>query len=393
MIFGHEGLPRSGKSAEAMTIIVDALRAGRVVVTNIAGINHKAFSDYLAIPLDTVKRLLQVIEPPEGMAEEQVVPYVKQAFLDRAHKDCLWIWDEINQFWPPDRQPLHPDWAKFVTEHGHKGIDILIMGQDLTELHKTWRGRLQRYTRFTKLDMMGKENEYHWASMTNIGRNKFKQTAAGKKPYNKEFWGFYKSHDDGTTNKGNIKDQRFSVFQTKHKVWGGIFAALLFGACYQVWGFFNPDLPADTKPASVSSASSAAQPAKPSNQLVAAPAATTTRVEYAPQPKAEEQRKPVDYLDRFAMEYQVRLSGYLDRAEPQPGKPAFDFVLEFVDTAYRVKERMNRQAVAALGWDMERTGYGLRLTKGDIEVIARPWPLDNFGKVPQTTIASLKPGA
>ncbi|WP_447097020.1 zonular occludens toxin domain-containing protein [Pseudomonas aeruginosa] len=105
---------------------------------------------------------------------------MKGQFFANRHHDCLWIWDEINQFWPPDRQPLSADWAKFVTEHRHLGIDILIMGQDLTELHQTWRKRLQRYTRFTKLDMMGKDDQYHWASYSSAGRLRFKQTASGR---------------------------------------------------------------------------------------------------------------------------------------------------------------------------------------------------------------------
>ncbi|TEN10078.1 zonular occludens toxin domain-containing protein [Pseudomonas aeruginosa] len=217
MIFGHEGLPGSGKSLEAMVHVVNSLLSGRTVVTNISGIDHRAISEHLAIPLPTVQQLLICLEAPDELDEDAKVAWVKGQFFANRHHDCLWIWDEINQFWPPDRQPLSADWAKFVTEHRHLGIDILIMGQDLTELHQTWRKRLQRYTRFTKLDMMGKDDQYHWASYSSAGRLRFKQTASGKKPYNKDFFGFYKSHDDGTANVANYQDKRFSVFQAKHK--------------------------------------------------------------------------------------------------------------------------------------------------------------------------------
>ncbi|MEF9673180.1 zonular occludens toxin domain-containing protein [Pseudomonas sp. PCH446] len=129
--------------------------------------------------------------------------------------------------------------AKFVTEHGHLGIDILVMGQDLTELHQTWRKRLQRYTRYTKLDMMGKEESFHWASYSNSGRNRFKKTADGTKPYNKKLFPLYQSHRADTQNKGNYKDKRYGIFQTKHKVYGAFFVLMLFYAMYHIYTYFK----------------------------------------------------------------------------------------------------------------------------------------------------------
>ncbi|WP_347506586.1 zonular occludens toxin domain-containing protein [Pseudomonas anguilliseptica] len=385
MIFGNEGLPRSGKSADSMTHIVDSVRHGRTVITNIHGINHKAISEYLAIPLPTVKRLLVCLEPPAELEEEEVVEWVKAEFLKNAVNDCLWIWDEINQFWPVDRQPLHADWAKFITEHGHKGIDVLIMGQDLQELHTTWRRRLQRYTRFTKLDMMGKENEYHWASYNNCGRNKFKKTAEGKKLYNKDYFGFYKSHDDDTTNKGNYKDKRFSIFQGKHKFYAALYLSALVVAGWYLIDFWSGDaLGAKTPEASAEHA----QPLQPVQHM-----APKTEVAKVAQGVSQEVRPdpPIDYFDDFATQYQLRLGAIVDRADPQPGKAAFEFVLDFLDPAYRVKESMRRVDVAALGWAIERTPFGLVLTKQGKIHIARPWPLDNSGKVPREHLAAMKP--
>lgn len=382
MIFGNEGLPRSGKSLDAMQHIIDSIHAGRVVVTNIHGLSYDAISEYCSIPLPSLKRLLITVVPPASMDEEQKVSYVKDEFLKQQIPDCLWIWDEINQFWPPERQPLPAEWAKFITEHGHLGIDILIMGQDLSELHTTWRKRLQRYTRFTKLDMMGKEDHFHWRSFTNIGKNKYRATAEGKKPYKKEFFPLYKSHRDETTNKGNYKDPRFGVFQTKHKVWAAIFGLVLCAAIYNVVGFFRPpehvDAELNDEPAKVPVSAPAADPVPPVEHV--------ELTEHVVQ-----KREPIDYLDKFASQYDLRLGAILDRSSPQPGQAAFEFVLDFVDPAYRIKERMHRADVASLGWAIERHPYGIRISKGDVAYVARPWPLDNFGKVPQQTIQSLKP--
>lgn len=384
MIFGNEGLPRSGKSLDAIQHIVDSLQAGRTVITNIHGLSEKAISEYCAIPLPTVQRLLVCIVPPKELDEEKKVDYVKAEFLKRQVNDSLWIWDEINQFWPPERQPLPAEWAKFITEHGHLGIDILIMGQDLSELHTTWRKRLQRYTRFTKLDMMGKDDQFHWRSLTNIGKNKFRATAEGKKPYKKEFFPLYKSHRDETTNKGNYKDKRFGVFQAKHKFWGAVFAVVLGIAIWNVAGFFSaPEVPEKTESGASAAPEPAAAPAPKPEPVPEADAVVSETV--------ETKREPIDYLDQFAQQYQLRLGAILDRPNPEPGQAAFEFVLDFVDPSYRLKERMRRVDVASLGWAIERHPYGIRIAKGDISYVARPWPLDNFGKVPQETVKALKP--
>lgn len=390
MIFGNEGMPRSGKSLDAMQHIVDSLRSGRTVVTNVAGVSHKALSEYLAIPLPTVQRLLIVIEPPADMDEEEKVAYVKEQFYAKRIPDSLMIWDEINQFWPPDRQPLPAQWAKFVTEHGHEGIDILIMGQDLSELHTTWRKRLQRYTRFTKLDMLGKDDQMHWGSYTNVGKNRYKLMADGKKPYNKEFFPLYKSHRDTTTNKGNYKDSRFSVFQTKHKVYGAAFGLLLCYCLYVIYGFFTPE-PVQAEPVTASAENKTesvkAAPAKASAQSEDLQQAVPSVAEVEMPP----QRPPIDYLDERAQKYDLRLTGIMDRLNPQPGKAAFEFSIDFLDESYRVKERMTREDVASLGWTIERKPYGILISREGVSYVVRAWPLDNWGKVPQQTIASLKP--
>ena len=391
MIFGSEGLPRSGKSLEAMQHIIDSLARGRTVVTNIHGIDKKAMSEYLVIPLPTVERLLiTLVHPFEDHEEEKVVPWVKDEFLKHAVTDSLWIWDEINQFWPPDRQPLSPQWAKFVTEHGHFGIDILIMGQDLTELHTTWRKRLQRYTRYTKLDMMGKEDSFHWASYSNSGRNKFKRTAEGTKPYNKAFFPLYQSHRAETQNKANYKDKRYGVFQTKHKVYALIFAALLLYAMYYIWGFFH-HAPVVT-PAVESSSSQSTVPGS-SSPVAPGAVAKTAPVVAEPKPDAQPSKPvPIDYLDKMASKYDLRLAGLLERS-PQAGdtRPWLEFQIDVVDASYHIKERFNRASVAALGWDIKRTDYGLEISKQGVVYVVRPWPLDNWGKVSRQAITDIKP--
>lgn len=393
MIFGSEGLPRSGKSLEAMQHVVDSLTKGRMVVTNIHGINRQALSELLVLPLPTIDRLLITLHAPEDMDEDEVVGWTKEQFLANVHTDSLWIWDEINQFWPPDRQPLPAEWAKFVTEHGHFGIDILIMGQDLTELHQTWRKRLQRYTRYTKLDMMGKEDSFHWASYSNCGRNKFRKTADGTKPYNKKFFGLYKSHRADTQNKDNYKDKRFGIFQRKHKVYGFFFLLLFCYAIYHIYGFFKQPTKVPEKEAAPISVPVKPVPAPEAPKPVQAPVASVASAATGVLPGAVQtlsKPEPIDYFDKFASQYDLRLAGFIER-KPVDGdtRPWYDFQVDVLDASYRVKERFNRASLSSLGWTIERTEYGVKLSKEGLTYVVRSWPLDNFGKVPAKVVSDL----
>lgn len=384
MIFGHEGLPRSGKSLEAMQHVVDALLAGRTIITNIYGINHQAIASYVALPLDAVKRLLVCLEAPSELDEEKKVVWIKAQFLERRVKNCLMIWDEINQFWPPERQALPAEWARFVTEHGQEGIDVLIMGQDLTELHATWRKRLQRYTRFTKKDMMGKEDEYHWSSLSNSGRGRFKQTAAGSRPYNKDFFGFYRSHKEGVTNKSNYKDGRYSVFQAKHKFWMAIYAIFLLAGAIYMWQWFHPSEPEKPVKAKTDNPAQIVSKATEDNKVaIKKPEPKKEAAVKADEP-AREERIAIDYLDKIAQKQKLRIGAFVDWDTAQPGKRKWDFVLEALDDSFHVRERFSAADVYALGWDIEKTDYGFRITKQGVEYVLRPWPIDLTGRVSST---------
>ncbi|GJN48258.1 zonular occludens toxin domain-containing protein [Pseudomonas tohonis] len=392
MIFGLEGLPGSGKSLESMQHIHDALLAGRTVVTNIYGLNYELISESLAIPLETVQRLLIGLEVPDELDDEQAVAWVKQAFYERRINDCLWIWDEINQYWPPDRSALPAEWAKFVTEHRHLGMDILVMGQDLTELHSTWRKRLQRYTRLTKKDMMGKEHEYHWASLANSGRGRFKQTASGSKPYNKAFFGWYKSVRDETGNLSNYKDGRYSVFQGKHKFWMAVYGVFLLCGGIYMWQWFHPDPEMGHTTAETQNPAEIVAAAIPQPVDTEPIAVTELLPEATPPPTVEEEkeRRAIDYLDNLAQTHRLRIGAYLERQEDTPGKRKWDFVLEALDGTYHVRERFGAAEVYALGWDIERTAYGFRITKEGVEHILRSWPIDIFGRVSNPAITQAR---
>ena len=44
--------------------------------------------------------------------------------------------------------------------------------------------------------------------------------------------------------------------------------------------------------------------------------------------------------------------------------------------------------IEAFGWQYERTGYGLLLTKENKSYVIRPWPLDIFGRASEKVLNS-----
>ncbi|MDP3334711.1 MAG: zonular occludens toxin domain-containing protein [Methylococcaceae bacterium] len=158
MIIFHEGLPGSGKSYEAaINQIIPALMKGRSVYAYIEGLNRPKFAEITGIPLELVTKLLN--------------PLTKEQVSDvQAHvaNDSLVILDELQDFFPAGKTHLSPGITEFVTQHRHRGIDIVCMGQDHRDCHMLWKRRIDTLIKFLKRDAIGFPNSYTWST--------FKQT-------------------------------------------------------------------------------------------------------------------------------------------------------------------------------------------------------------------------
>jgi len=362
MIIFHEGLPRSGKSYEAMVKhVLEALKNGRKVFAYVEGINHEKIAQVIDMPLAYVKKMLVYI------SKEQV-----PEIYDHVENDSLVIIDELQNFFPSGRQKLTDEMTSFVTEHGHRGLDILAMGQDLRDCHNLWKRRVQRKVSFTKLSAVGMEGRFKWVLYEAITGEKFKEISSGTGKYDPKYFGIYKSHAEGTDNTGNYKDDRANIFKTpffKFVLPGAVLAAI-FAVNFLV-GFFNPDPepvvesePVQTRP----------NPAPSQKQVVQVPAEPS-------QPAKPKEPEPIDYLDKIASETRFRLAGLIHSEGKLFGR------VEALDSSLRLKERFTIADIEALGWKVEHYEYGLLISKTDkdrtVKHVVRPWPIDPFGRVSQ----------
>ena len=359
MIIFHEGLPRSGKSyAACVDHIVPSLKNGRKVFAYIEGLNHEKFAEVTGLSLDRVKELLVQIEADQ----------VKEIYK-HVEKDSFVVIDELQDFFPSGRQRQTDEITRFITQHGHDGLDILCMGQDLRDCHALWKRRVQRKIVFTKLTAVGKDNSYKWEAYEAKAGEKFQKITSGVKKYDPKYFGLYASHTTGTTNTFNYQDDRINIFKTKGFRFGlPAFGLILIVAINYLTTFFS-------EPSFVKSNEIEKDP-----EVLSSPADPSALSAESPSPAAPPSFSsgPLDYFDKFAsaMGNRIRLTGTI-----QIGN-RIDAFIEIVDvTAYRVKETFTLTDLRQMGWVDKHWSYGIELIKEGKSYIASSWPMESWGRV------------
>lgn len=354
MLIFHEGLPRSGKSyAACKDHIVPALLAQRKVFAYIDGLDHVRFAEVTQLPLERIQELLIQIHADQ----------VKEIYK-HVEKDSLVVLDELQDFFPSQRQPLTEQMTRFITQHGHEGLDILCMGQDLRDCHAVWKRRVQRKITFCKLTAVGMENKYKWEAHEAKGGERFEKISTGIETYDKKYFGLYKSHTPGTENKGNYADDRINIFKTKFFRFGLPAAAVLgIGAVWYLYGFFTT--PKLTK----------IETAQQQQKTLAASTVPTV----TPQPTLPQESKKTSN-DFFAnlvdtSGHRLRYSGMVSIGPSAVG------LIDVLDSSYRVIQSFRSTDLHDLGWEVRWRSYGLDIIKGKLTYIAMTWPLESWGRV------------
>lgn len=391
----HEGLPGAGKSYEACVAhILPAIQSGRQVITNIRGMNHAKFAELLGESEDYVRLLLIQIEPAEADDETSNIQRCINEMCDKTPDNALVVWDEIQDYFPSGNAKLPHNQQKFWTEHRHRGLDIIIMGQDRGDVHKIIRNRIRTVIYFLKLEAVGQPDKYKWEIYQKQKFGKFEKTGSGVKSYDSKYFGLYASVRRETVQKSVYQTGRTNALKNSKGLTLGVplvFAAAAF-AIYHLWGFFHPQqLPKggaqqvhieEHQPQQVAQASvdpTLVNPPPPGMEVAGTSTTTTTQADTA-------KPAPIDYFDKMAQQYQVRLSAIMDTKKE--GKETMGYV-EMLDSTYHQKEKFSLDEIRALGWVVERTGYGVLLKKGTVAYVARSWPIDLYGRVDRSTSQSL----
>lgn len=359
MIFFHEGLPRSGKSYEAVKEhIVPALASGRKVYARINGLNYQKLAELAGITEERCRELLIHIEP------DQVTQIYK--FITA---DALLVLDELQNFFPNVRTKLADDQMRFIAEHGHHGLDILILGQSFNDIHSAWRRRTERKVMFLKLTAVGSENSYQWTAYQAIPQNdrdpKWSKAASGVKKYDKTFFGAYASHSSGVDNKGAYGDGRFVIWNRKSLRYG-LPLAFLAGcfAIWWVWSFFtSPDkAPVKTAPVKIDTV----QLAAPVPSSSPAPASAAASV-HAP---TNSPKVPKSVLDDWIYQSMQKMDPVLTYSMQVRGR-LLDMLVEMRNNSDQTVESWTMRDFIVQGWTLRLRSYGIEAKKDGYTVLLR----------------------
>lgn len=389
MLIFHEGLPGSGKSFAAMVDhIGPALKKGRKVFAYVEGLNHEKIAEALELPLETVQELLHQVQ-------REHVPTI----YEHVENDSLVVIDELQNFWPSGRQKLSPEIRQFVTEHRHRGLDVLCMGQALADCHTLWRRRIENRIVFSKLSALGSDKRYSWTMFKQTQPDSWESTTSGTGQYDPRYFGTYKSHTDGTENTEHYKDQRAVIWNSMAFKFG--LPAVLIVAVLALWFvvkiFSSPDLGLTKAESRPGSKSAAVEPVRVSETVFKVENGKETVVSHtdsglAASPPPAQSRMAMTLSSHVAalMEnHRVRLGAVVLSAKPR-------VVIEWRDTANRVVETLESADLAILGWHvlLNPSGTLAVLSDGQAQHVVTPWPIAELtGKLSEAKTEQLKGGS
>lgn len=368
-IWFHEGLPRSGKSYEAMVKhALPAIEKGRHVVTNIKGVNSEKIAEVLNIPVEEVESLITII-PWEQTTE--CFKFVKN--------DCILLLDEVQDFWPATRDRLGKEITELITQHGQRGLDIILMGQANKDCHALWRRRIDKLIYFVQKDAIGQPTKYSWSLYKQVAPDKFSKITSGSGSYDKKFFGIYSSHVQGTSNKEAYQDDRANILKTPAIRFGVPFAVLsgVFAVWYLISVFSSPQKMVGQASAATLSAVEVMQPIKADVQQQEAK--IVEEVEQATEKKqaVAEASRP-DFVDDLFNEFRPRLAALMHSETKTVGRIEF-----YLSDGHHRRDVLSFAALRQLGWSVEVTEYGVLIAKGVRSYAVTPWPFDVVGQVPE----------
>lgn len=258
-IKAYVGQMRSGKTYEVVSnVILNGLRDGRRVVSNIAGLNYEAMREMLlaeGIPIQNIGELICVTHDQVAKASFWRTDKDEAAeFNSFIQPGDLVALDEVWRFWKK-RGEIEARAMNFVRMHGHmshptKGYicEIALISQLITDINENVRGVIQETYRMTKLTAIGSDKSYRVDIFSGGSVTKSNFVRQLIRRYDPSIFPLYSSHSQKTgvdavekniDSRGNI----LSGFLFKI----GLPLLFLLGIL-AVWLIFNFFKPAPAKP-------------------------------------------------------------------------------------------------------------------------------------------------
>lgn len=190
MIIGFVGTPGSGKTYDAVKKILDNLKLGRKVVTNIDGLDNEKCREY-------IKTYAGLDDYQLGSRLIHVSNEKMQHISTFAENGSMIVIDEVhrlfsNRDWQTEKNKVFVEWASV---HRHQGIDIVLVTQDLEKIDKHARSLIEWSYFYRKVNFFGSlvSNKYLRYTYSGDDHNS-KPLAKNMLPYDHKVFRCYKSY-------------------------------------------------------------------------------------------------------------------------------------------------------------------------------------------------------
>ncbi len=150
MIIGYVGTPGSGKTYEAVKTILSNLKKGKVIYTNIDGLEQPICREMIKNVCDlspyAIERQLKILEPDQ-----------LEDFWNHIEPKCIVVIDEVQKVfssrdWQSEKNKRFGSWA---STHRHHGFEVILITQNPERVDSAVRGLFEWTYLFRKVNFFG----------------------------------------------------------------------------------------------------------------------------------------------------------------------------------------------------------------------------------------------
>ena len=248
MIFSYSGKPGGGKTYEAFRIAVLAkLAEGRNVVTNIVGLDETKITGYIIdkMGVDPEKvGTLKIVSDDDVIADNFFYYKGAEDGETVVNRGDVVVIDEVWRVFK-DVKKIGERRESFIAEHRHftsddgKPCELHVINQDVSEIPKFIKNRLEACYEMTKLSAVGANNRYRVDvySSPKMYRKQLLGTSYGK--YEKEIYDLYKSFDGNFTDFGKLDGRTNGFKSIKFLFLVGLLVFLVLAKGGDIYRFFT----------------------------------------------------------------------------------------------------------------------------------------------------------